>query len=51
MHLILIILIIQILVSYDKNISSTFYVKLNPMSGYDIRLVFTLPPRDSTLQY
>ena len=22
-----------------------------PMSGFDIRLVFTLPPRDSTLQY
>ena len=24
---------------------------MNPMSGCDIRLVFTLPPRDSTLQY
>ena len=25
--------------------------KKDPMSGFDIRLVFTLPPRDSTLQY
>ena len=25
--------------------------KINPMSGCDIRLVFTLPPRDGTLQY
>ena len=25
--------------------------KMDPMSGFDIRLVFTLPPRDSTLQY
>ena len=24
---------------------------MDPMSGFDIRLVFTLPPRDSTLQY
>ena len=24
---------------------------MDPMSGCDIRLVFTLPPRDSTLQY
>ena len=24
---------------------------IDPMSGFDIRLVFTLPPRDSTLQY
>ena len=23
---------------------------MDPMSGFDIRLVFTLPPRDSTLQ-
>ena len=22
-----------------------------PMSGFDIRFLFTLPPRDSTLQY
>jgi len=29
-----------------------FYMgKMDPMSGFDIRLVFTLPPRDSTLQY
>ena len=25
--------------------------KMDPMSGFDIRLVFTLPPRDSILQY
>ena len=25
--------------------------KMDPMSGCDICLVFTLPPRDSTLQY
>ena len=24
---------------------------MDPMSGFDIRPVFTLPPRDSTLQY
>ena len=24
---------------------------MDPISGFDIRLVFTLPPRDSTLQY
>ena len=28
-----------------------FMWKMDPMSGCDIRLVFTLPPRDSTLQY
>ena len=28
-----------------------FMWKMDPMSGLDIRLVFTLPPRDSTLQY
>ena len=28
-----------------------FMWKMNPMLGCDIRLVFTLPPRDSTLQY
>ena len=28
-----------------------FMWKMNPMSGFDIGLVFTLPPRDSTLQY
>ena len=25
--------------------------KMDPLSGFDIRLVFTLLPRDSTLQY
>ena len=28
-----------------------FMWKMDPMSGFDIRLVFTLAPRDSTLQY
>ena len=28
-----------------------FMWKMDLMSGFDIRLVFTLPPRDSTLQY
>ena len=28
-----------------------FMWKMDPMSGLDIRLVFTLPPSDSTLQY
>ena len=28
-----------------------FMWKMDPMSGCDIRLMFTLPPRDSTLQY
>jgi len=28
-----------------------FMRKMDPMSGFDIRLVFTLPPRDSSLQY
>jgi len=28
-----------------------FMWKMDPMSGCDIRLVFTLPPRDCTLQY
>jgi len=28
-----------------------FRWKMDSMSGFDIRLVFTLPPRDSTLQY
>ena len=28
-----------------------FMWKIDPMSGFDIRLVFTLPPSDSTLQY
>ena len=46
------ILIIHIIVSYDQNISLIIFMwKMNPMSGWNIRLVFTLPPRDSTLQY
>ena len=28
-----------------------FMGKMDPMSGFDIRLVFTLPPRESTVQY
>ena len=28
-----------------------FMWKMDPMSGFDIRLVFSLPPSDSTLQY
>jgi len=28
-----------------------FMWKMDPISGFDIRLVLTLPPRDSTLQY
>ena len=50
-HLILIILKIHILVSYDQNISQIIFVKMDSMSGCDIRLVFTFPPKDSTLQY
>ena len=50
-HLILKILIFHIRVSYGQNMSLIFYVKMGPMSGCDIRLVFILPPRDSTLQY
>ena len=47
-----IILIIHIIVSYDQNISLIFFMwKMDPMSGFDIRRVFTLLPRDSTLQY
>ena len=41
----------SIMVSYDQNISLIFYVKMNPTSGFNIHLVFTLPPKDSTLQY
>ena len=48
---ILIILVIHITVFYDQNIALIFYVKDGSMSGCDIRLVITLPPRDSTLQY
>ena len=47
-HLILIILIINIMTS----VFHWFFMwKMDPMSGCDIRLVFTLLPRDSTLQY
>ena len=28
-----------------------FMWQMGPLAGFDIRLVFTLPPRDSTLQY
>ena len=28
-----------------------FMWKMDPMKGFDISLLFTLPPRDSTLQY
>ena len=28
-----------------------FFVKIDSMSGCDTRLVFTFPPKDSTLQY
>ncbi len=31
--------------------SAIYSILYDPMSGYNIRLVFTLPPRDSTLQY
>ena len=48
-YLILIILIIRIIVS--RTFHWFFIWKMNPMSGFDIRLVLTLPPRDSTLQY
>ena len=47
----MIILIIHTIVSYDQNISLIFMWKMDPMLGCDIRLMFTLPPRDSTLQY
>ena len=47
----LIILIIHIIVSFDQDISLIFMWKMDPMSGFSILLVFTLPPRDSTLQY
>ena len=45
--MILIILIIHIIVSYDQNISLIFYVKMDSMSGCGIRLVFTFPPKAS----
>ena len=50
MHLILIILIIHTIVSYDQNVSKIIFVKMDSMSGCNIRLVFPFPPKDSTLQ-
>ena len=41
----------HIIVSYDQNISKIIFVKMDSMSGCDIRLVFTFPPKDITLQY
>ena len=49
--LILIILKIHIIVSYDQNILLIIFVKMDSMSDCDIRPVFTFPPKDSTLQY
>ena len=47
----MIILKIHIIVSsYDQNISFFILMKIDSMSGCDIRLVFTFPPKDSTLQ-
>ena len=37
--------------NFDQNISQFIFVKIDSMSGCDIRLVFTFPPKDSTLQY
>ena len=45
------ILIIHIIVSFDQNISKIIFVKMDSMSGCNIRLVITFPPKDSTLQY
>ena len=36
---------------WPENFIDFFMWKMDPMPGFDIRLVFTLPPRDSTLQY
>ena len=48
----MIILIIHIIVSYDQNNSLIILMwKMDPMPGWNIRLVFTLPPRENTLQY
>ena len=45
-------MIIHIIISYKQNISLIFYVKDGShMSGFDIRLVFSLTPRDNTLQF
>ena len=50
-HLFLIILMIHVIFPYDQNISEIIYVKMDSMSGCDIRFVITLLARDSTLQY
>ena len=54
-HLILIILVIRIILYYDQIILLIFYVKngshIRLWHGCNIRLVFTLSPRDSTPQY
>ena len=39
---------LYIIVSYNQNISLIIFVKIDSMPGSDIRLVFTLPARDST---
>ena len=39
------------IVSYDQNISQIILEKMDSMSDCDVRLVFTLQPKDSTLQY
>ena len=36
-----------IIVSYDQNISQIIFVKTDSMSGCDIRLVFTFPPKEN----
>ena len=41
---------IHIIVSYDQNISLIFLLKMDPMSGCDIRLMFTLEPRAQNLR-
>ena len=44
-------LIIHIIVSYDQNISLILYGRDGSHVRFEIRLVLTSPPRDSTLQY
>ena len=46
-HWILTILIFHIIVSMTRIFHWFFMWKMDPMSGFDIRLVFTLPPKDS----
>ena len=45
MHLILMILKFHIVFSYGQNSSKIIFVKIDSMSGCDIYLVFTLPPK------